>query len=533
MKKRILLLLVAALFLAAGCQTAYTPSSVEHTLVVLHTNDHHGHPLAFFDYPAPHQGGLPARATLVQQIRGRHPYVMVLDAGDFNTGRPESNFFKAEPDIIGYNYIGYDAVAVGNHEFDPAPAVMQQQIALSDFPWLCANVKTADGKPLPGVSSYVIKDYGDFRVAVFGLLLKETEQSGNPAHIKGYTFLDEVETARTLVPELEKKADIVIALVHLGLYDGEMRGSRRLAAEVPGIDLIIDGHTHTRVDTPVKAANKETGYEVPIVQAKHWGLYVGKAALRFKDGEVLSMDYELLPVNVRTRKKLDDGSSVYPTVGPELEEDRKLAASLKIYADNVQAVLGQVIGRAEGPFMNDETRVRETAVGDAVADSMLWYARHMGQDADFAFQNGGGVRTTLPEGDIQKGTVYEVLPFDNSVAIVSLKGTDVAALFERTPETVGHGAMPQVSDGVSFTIDTASGTISGLTIGGEPVDPDRIYRIATNSYLAAGGDGYTVFNRALDVYDMAMMQRDVFIEWVINEKNGVLIPVTFGRITVK
>ena len=533
MKKSLFLLIIAAIFAVSGCQSTYEPSPEEHTLVILHTNDHHGHPLAFYDYPAPDQGGLPARATLVQQERAANPYVMVLDAGDFNTGRPESNFFKAEPDIIGYNYIGYDAVAVGNHEFDPTPEVMQRQISLSDFPWLCANVKTKDGKNIPGVQSYFIKDYGEFRVAVFGLLQKETEQSGNPANIEGYVFLDEVETAQALVPELEKKADIVIALVHMGLYNGEMRGSRRLAAEVPGIDLIIDGHTHTMVETPVMVTNIQTGIDVPIVQAKHWGLYMGEVTLTFQNGEVLSSDYELIPVNVRTRKKMADGSSTYPTVGPEIAEDKKLSAALRIYSQNVTAVLSQVIGTAEAPFINDKTREQETAIGDAVADSMLWYANEMGQNVEFAFQNGGGVRTTLPDGEIQKSTIYEVLPFDNSVAVSTMKGSDVIALFDRTPETVGQGAMPQVSDGVKLVIDSASGTVKSLSINGAPVDPDRMYKIATNSYLAAGGDGYTVFTKAVDVYDMAMMQRDVFIDWVVKKKNGVLKPETFGRIVIE
>ena len=542
MKKRLFVLIAVAVFAVLGCQTPavqQTPEqpvavdNTEYELVVLHTNDHHGHPLAFFDYPAPDQGGLPARATLVKQIRDGNSRVLVLDAGDFNTGRPESNFFKAEPDILGYNYIGYDAVAMGNHEFDPDPSLLQKQIGESDFPWLCANVKRDDGSYVPGVEPYMIKDYGGFKVAVFGMMLKETRQSGNPANIKGYEFLDEVETARELVPELRKKADLVIALVHMGLYGEEDRGSRRLAAHVPGIDLIIDGHTHTMVSSPVLVKNEDTGYEVPIVQAKHWGLYMGKVDLKIKKGGTPSCDYELIPINVRKRVKNDDGTSTYPAVGTEIEKDPELAALLTPYAEKVDEVLSQVIGTAEKPFINDFSRERETAIGDAVADSMLWFANEMGQNADFALQNGGGVRATLGDGEIQKAEIYEVLPFDNTVAVCTMKGNDVIALFERTPETVGEGAMPQVSDGVKFVIEKESGTIRDLTINGKAVDPDAEYKLATNSYLAAGGDGYAMFKNSIDVYDMAMMQRDVFIEWVINAKDGILIPETFDRITVE
>lgn len=214
--------------------------------MVLHTNDHHDHPVKFYNYPAPDLGGIPARATLISQIRSEHDHVLVLDAGDINTGRPESNFFKAEPDILGYNACGYDALALGNHEFDNPLTVLQKQISLAEFPFLSANVLTSDGSYLDNVLPYIIKDFGGFKAAVFGLPINSTPSKVTPNNIKGLVFQDEVETARDLVPELEQQADIVIALVHLGLYDSEAEGSRSLAAEVPGIDLIIDGHSHTR-----------------------------------------------------------------------------------------------------------------------------------------------------------------------------------------------------------------------------------------------------------------------------------------------
>ena len=163
---------------------------------------------------------------------------------------------------------------------------------------------------------------------------------------------------------------------------------------------------------------------------------------------------------------------------------------------------------------------------------MLWYANKMNLDVDFALQNGGGVRTDIADGTILKGTVYEVLPFDNSVAVVELKGSTLKELFDYTPETVTHGAMPQVSKGVSFVIDTKSGTASDIMINGAPLDVSKNYRIATNSYLAAGGDGYAMFNDKVDYYDTSLMQRDAFIEYVVS-LGGVITPSVEGRITVK
>lgn len=210
---------------------------------------------------------------------------MLLDAGDFNTGRPESNFFQAEPDIKGYNYIKYDALAMGNHEFDLNWEKMQKQIAMSEFPWLCANAKK-DNKYLENVKPYVIKEYEGFKVALLGLLSSKTADTGNPEHIKDIVFEDEVEVATELVPMLKKKADIVIAVVHMGLFDDASQGSKRLAAKVPGIALIVDGHSHTKLDEAVMVKNEVSGKEIPIVQSKDWGLYVGRADLKFKSGEV-------------------------------------------------------------------------------------------------------------------------------------------------------------------------------------------------------------------------------------------------------
>ena len=246
---------------------AGTDSPVYH-LVVLHTNDTHGHPVKFFHYPAPDVGGLPARATLIRQIRKENRHVLVLDAGDVNTGRAESNFFKAKPDIEGYNFIEYDALVLGNHEFDNSIDILKGQMRLARFPFLCANIKTKDGGHL--ARRYIIRDFGGFKVAVFGLTTKETEIIGNPEHIKDLVFEDEVGVAVKLVPELEKEADIIIGLVHMGIYPSVKRGSKRLASEVRGIDLIVDRHTHTRLDSPILVTKFGSDHKTLIVQAWKW-----------------------------------------------------------------------------------------------------------------------------------------------------------------------------------------------------------------------------------------------------------------------
>lgn len=488
-------------------------------LVILHTNDTHGHPMKFFDNPAPDVGGLPARATLVQQIRGQYQNVLLLDAGDFNTGRPESNFFKAEPEMLGYNYIGYDAISLGNHEFDNSPEALANQMKLAKFPFLSANVKNAFGKEI--AKPYIIKKYKGFKVAVFGLTTKTSEIVGNPENIKNLIFEDEVKTAQALVPKLRKKADIVIALAHMGIDATDETGSKRLAKMVPGIDLIVDGHSHTQLNEPLYINN------IPIVQAKQWGLYLGKGIMTVENKKVTGFKWELMPINLKEKGKKADGSSELRFIGAEIKEDQVLFNLLKPYTEKVDQVLSEVIGAAEALFPQGEVRKVETALGNFVADSMLWKTKNL--NTDFAIQNGGGIRADLPAGTITKKTIYEILPFDNSVVVVTIKGADLLPLFDFIATTPGKGAFPQVSDGISFSINNTTGKCEDILVKGKPIDPERNYRIATNSFMAIGGDGYQAFEKAIDRYDTSMFQRDTCIEYLI-QLGGKIKPELKNRI---
>ncbi|MDY7036614.1 MAG: 5'-nucleotidase C-terminal domain-containing protein, partial [Thermodesulfobacteriota bacterium] len=428
-------------------------SNVYH-LVVLHTNDTHGHPVKFYNHPVPDVGGLPARATLVRQIREQNENVLVLDAGDLNTGRAVSNYFKAKPDILGFNYIGYDAMALGNHEFDNPLDVLKEQMELAHFPFLSANVKAKEGKYL--AQPFIIQEFAGFKVAVFGLTTKETEITGNPAVIKDIIFEDEIEVAKKLVPELKRKTDFVIALVHMGIYESDKRGSRRLASEVSGIDLIVDGNTNTRLDFPIIIEHSESDHKTLIVQAWHWGLILGRIDLWIHNKKVMDFKFEAIPINLKRIEKKSDGTKKFHFIGKEIKEDEKLLRLLQPYVEKVKSVLSEIIGRAEGTFFYKDVRRRETALGDIIADSMLWHTKPMG--ADFAIQNGGGIRADLPEGDITRELIHEILPFDDSVVVLTLKGSEVRSLFDYIATIkAGSGAFVQVSEGLRFTINQKAG----------------------------------------------------------------------------
>jgi 5'-nucleotidase/UDP-sugar diphosphatase len=522
MKYSLVFLLLISFFAAASISGAVTPSASQ--LVIFHTNDTHGHPLKFFNNPADNVGGLPARATLAAQARSQYQNILWLDAGDLNTGRPESNFFKAMPDIAGYNYIGYDAMAMGNHEFDNTLDILRMQMRMAKFPFLSANVKTADGKYIG--QPYMMKEFPGFKVAILGLTTREIATVGNPQIMKGLIVKDEVEVAKELVPELRKQADIVIALVHMGIFENGETGSKRLAQNVPGIDLIVDGHSHTQLTEPLYI-NK-----TPIVQAWQWGMMVGKAVLTIQHKKVTKLTWEAIPVNLKAVTKKVDGTKETKFIGQEVKEDPFLLSLLQPYGDAVEKALAEPVGTAGGVFSNAESRKQETAIGDLVADSMVWYTRSINLQTDFAIQNGGGVRTDIPEGAITKKTVYSVLPFDNSVAVVTLKGADLQTLFDylaAIPQ--GAGAFPQVSEGVKFTINYNTGKCENITINGQPIDASKLYRIATNSYLAAGGDGYQAFLKAVDTYDTSVFQRDALIGYLMN-LGKTIQPEIKGRIQI-
>lgn len=508
--KRITLFLIFILFLFLS-QKGLPDDSVH--LVILNTNDTHGHPVKFRFGKVRWAGGLPSRATVVKSIRKRNNRVLVLDAGDINTGMPESNLFKAKPDIEGYNYIGYDAMCIGNHEFDNSIGVLKRQMKWARFPFLSANIRYSDGSYL--AKPYIIKNLKGLKVGLLGLTLKETPYIVNPGNVKNLVFEDEVKTAKKIVPDLEKKADIVIALAHLGIFNDPEKGSRRLARNVKGIDVIVDGHSHTKIDAPVVETPHGTQEQTLIVQAWKWGLVLGRLDLWIKDKRVVDYRFRNIPINLSHR-------------GPSIPEDERLLHMLNKYVKRAGKDLNTIIGEAINTFYMKGSRSGETAIGDLVADSMLWFTRER-YHVDFAINNGGGIRADIPEGKIRKRTIHEVLPFENTIVVLNIKGSSLRALLNRKFESGEGGGFPQVSDGIKILVNRETGDCERIMIKGQPLNPFRVYRISTNSYLAQGGDGYREFMNAEDKYDTSVRQREALIKYIQHLARPIF-PITKGRI---
>lgn len=506
---------VAALLLTGCASTSKKADpNAEYTLEILHTNDHHGSVVNRKDKDGVGQGGLAERATFIKGERAKGGNLLVLDAGDINTGMAVSNMFAAEPDIKAYNAMGYEAVAFGNHEFDGSLAKLQKQMKLSEFTWLSANIKQGNkylGKP------YIIKEYEGFKVGVFGLTTLRTKVIASPD--ASLTFLDEIETAKEMVSYLrnKKKVDVVILLGHIGsvLETADQETSTKIAEAVTGIDLIIDGHSHTYYDKPDYVNG------TPVVSANEQGKFMGKAVLTIKGGKVAKLDWA--PVQI------DD---------KDFPPDAEMTAMLTPYIEKANASLKEVVMTTtdQFDFGYKWPRYKEMSSGDLLCDATIAYVKSTGVTADFAVFGGGTIRTALPKGPVTKEDIVTMLPFENYVYVLTLKGSDVKALFDFIPTlNQGAGGFAQVSKGVKYTLTYdekgTNGKISDITINGKPVDESKTYRVATNDYMAKGGDGYVIMKNAIDIYNTSILVNDMVADYVKNLPQPVT-PATDGRITV-
>lgn len=516
--KRPLFVLVAVFGLAA--QAWAEPVRI----TILHTNDHHGR----FWRNADQEYGMAARKRLIDSVRAevkaQGGHVLLLDGGDINTGVPESDLQQAEPDFRGMSAIGYDAMAVGNHEFDRSLAVMRRQrLEWSTFPWLSANVYQ-NGRRM--FEPYRIFRLGKVRVAVLGLTTDDTMKTMSRTRFPGVDVRVPATEAARLVPSLRRKADVVIAATHMGHYvDGRhgvsAPGDVELARAVPGIDLIVGGHSQNPV-CMLDAMRRNDDYKpgepcAPdrqngtwIVQAWEWGKYVGRADFEYEAGQFRLVRYALLPVNMLKRGTDTDGKPVKLPPETRIEEDAGMLALLSPYqrkgADKLLVPVGRIDGAFDGERRN--VRSRPTNLGRLVTASMIDKT-----GADLALVSGGGIRDSLPAGDVTYGDLLKVLPFGNHVVVVTLSGTELESYLRTALRmTPGSGAYAQTT-GVSAVME--GDEPKELRVQGQPLDPARRYKVALSSFIARGGDGYPAFSQQ-DIGDTGFTDVEVLRDFIAN-----------------
>ena len=468
-------------------------------VTILHFNDFHGNLLAPED--ADKLGGMARIAGTVDEIRAENAQdgtpTLLLIAGDILQGTPLSTVFHGEADFAALNHMGVSAMALGNHEFDYGMPNLHKLIDMADFPILSANIrrKVDDTEVFQGTERFMI---GDEMLVVIGLTTPETRVTTMPSNVADLTFEAPAETAAMLTERITRSRDrVVVALTHLG-YDEDLK----LAGEVPALDVIVGGHSHTEVDEAAHVG------DTLVVQAKGYGEYLGRLDLMIDDGKVVSYDYGLIPMD--ESRPIDDG----------------VAAVVADYEGRLNSEIKRVVGIA-GVALNgtrEDVRSGETNLGNAITDGMC-----LTSGASIALHNGGGIRASIDAGPITLEEVMQVLPFGNEVATLQLTGAQLRAIVQRSiAEPKPFGGFLHVA-GLTIVADGAQ--LTSVMVGDEPLDDNKTYLVATNAFLMEGGDGYETFTEGRNQYYVGTKLDTSFVNYII--KHGTISPEVEGRITIR
>jgi 5'-nucleotidase len=510
-----------------------------YTLHVLHINDFHSRiePINRFDSTCPAAedaegkcfGGVARLATAINSLRDRlraeGQNVIVLDAGDQFQGSLFFTTYRGAAEAEFMETIGFDAMVLGNHEFNNGPEGLAPLLERVTFPVLAGNIDIAPANPIAGrVQRHAVLEVGGERIGIVSALTTDTVEISNPG--PDITFRPEVETLARDVAELTAEGVTkIIALTHVGL-----RKDLQIAATVPGIDAVVGGHSHSFLSAtdperdgayPTFATGPD-GALVPVVQAYAFGRYLGHLVLEFDAaGNLLHAQGDTMLLD----------ASVAP--------DPAIAARVQELGGPIAEVKARVVGEAatEIAGVRELCRAQECPMGNLVAEAMLDRARPLG--AQIAIQNGGGLRASIDAGPVTMGEVLTVLPFQNTLAVFTASGATILAALENGVSQVeeGAGRFPQVA-GLKYTFDPAlpaGSRVSNVMVATEagfvPLDPAKDYGVVTNSFLRGGGDGYRMFADIEDAYDFGPDLADVTAEFLA--ARSPYTPFTDGRITRK
>jgi len=528
-----ILLGTSALVMTAGAAMA------DYTLNILHINDFHSRQESINKYDSTCSaeeesknecfGGIARVKAKIDERRAALSKdggnVIVLNAGDEFQGSLFYTTYKGDDTAEFMNGIGYDVMALGNHEFDDGVDTLAKFLGKVKFPVISANTIAADGSPIAGkYKPYVIKEIGGQKIGIVSAITTDTADISTPGPT--VKFADEIETLKKQVEALKAEGvNKIIALNH----DGYVK-DKQIAASVAGISVIVGGHSHTLLSNTDPQAlgpyptlvKGPSGRDVPIVQAKSYSKYLGELKVTFDDdGNVIRS--EGAPI------LLD--SSVVP--------DPAYLARVKELAKPIEALKAKKVAESSGVIeaAREVCRVVECSMGNLVADAMLDRVKDQGMT--IAIINGGGLRASIDAGDVTMGEVLTVLPFQNTLSTFQLKGADVVAALENGVSQIDQGAgrFAQVS-GLKYAFDVSKAVgqrVSAVEVrdgsGWKPIDAAATYGVVSNNYMRAGGDGYKIFaSNAQNAYDYGPGLEAVVSDYLA--KNTPYKPYTDGRITV-
>ena len=526
-----MLLTMSAAALADGYPAVTFASDYTGKTIILHSNDVHGAIDGYAYIP-----------TLRQWFYNHGASdVLVADAGDFSQGTTYVSLSKGYSAINMMNVAGYDVVTLGNHEFDYGYRQLITNLRTAKFDVISSNILHAGTDECLLPASVVFTTFGGVKIAFVGLETPETATKVNPGLITeiNFTTFDSLYTcAQAAVDAVREEADLVIGLWHLGVdSESAANGYRSLdvLAHTTGIDMVIDGHSHT------------------VMTAGPNGEPVQSTGTAFQYIGVIVIDDET--------KTITDNFLV-STAG--LEKDSSVMARAQIIIDNVDTIYGEVFASTE-VLLNGErapgNRTEETNLGDLITDAMVWSVVKEGgiaqpEERVVGITNGGGIRAPINEGDVTMKDINTVLPFGNTVAVVYVTGSELLEALEAstycTPDPVG--GFPQTS-GIRWTLDTSKAydqgsvyTLDGKessyyapasiqrvtieSINGEAFDPEAVYAVVTNDFCASGGDTYNAFARSYSEgsgFDTGIPMDEAVMAYVTDVLNGVISAEAYGE----
>ncbi|RJE84305.1 LysM peptidoglycan-binding domain-containing protein [Paenibacillus sp. 1011MAR3C5] len=460
--------LALVLGLASGAAAeGNTEQGVKH-LTILHTNDMHARSI---ENGA--EMGFAKVAGIFDSYRKANPNTLVLDAGDAIHGTTFATLVGGQSVADVMNLMGYDAMAPGNHEFNYGTDRLLELAKGLKFPVISGNVRDKQNDQI--FKPYIIKEIDGIKVGIFGLSTPETAYKTHPINVEKITFTDPVKEAQSIVDELQDQTDLIIALGHLGMDKSSEDNSFKVVKAVKGIDLFVDGHSHTLLEKGLLSDN-----DTLIVSTGEYTQHVGVVDIWLQDGKITKREAKLI--------NQEDSANITPNESVTAKVAEIIKAQEVILAEKV----GNTSVALEGA--REKVRASETNLGNLIADALLFVTK-----ADVALTNGGGIRASIDQGVITKGEVITVLPFGNQIVTLKVKGADIKSALENGVSDYPNakGAFPQVG-GMSFKIDPAAAPgsrVHDLKVGSKAIDLQAEYTIATNDFLAAGGDEYTMFGQ--------------------------------------
>ncbi|TQX85644.1 MULTISPECIES: 5'-nucleotidase C-terminal domain-containing protein [Rhizobium] len=524
------LLTIAVVALSAG--TAFA----DYQLNILHINDFHSRDESINKFDATCSadeesknecfGGAARLKTEIdlrrKALEGQN--VILLDAGDNFQGSLFYTTYKGQAEVELLNAMKFDAMTVGNHEFDDGESALAPFLDKVQFPVLGANVLTdSESKLGERIKKSIVLDVGGQKIGIVGVVTTDTPALASPGpHVK---ITDDAQAINAEVDLLKSQGvNKIVALTHVG-YHRDLDA----IAKIPGVDVVVGGHSHTLLsNTDPKAegpyptmVDNPGGYKVPVVTAASYSRYLGDIVITFDDNGVV-------------KEAKGDPILLDSSVTP----DPAMLARVQELAKPIAEVRKKVIGKSEGPIegAREVCRAQECSMGNLVADAML--DRTKAQGISIAIQNGGGLRASMPSGNLTMGDVLTVLPFQNTVATFQLTGADVVAALENGLSQIADGAgrFPQVS-GIKYTFDktkpAGSRVVSVEVMEGDRyvlLDPKKTYGVVSNNYMRSGGDGYTVFStKGQNAYDFGPDLEQVVADYLA--AHNPYKPYLDGRVT--